>query len=172
MSTEVNSSLRTENQRRRYLAGTACLLILAGLTAAVDYLAWLGAEVGESGGRRQRIAAAYRAAAAYEAELVWPLIEGLQALPGVAVQGIGNPNRRHERVPTVSIRHDSRGPRALAEALAARGIAVWSGHNFALEVVRHLGIDETEGVLRIGLAHYNTAEEVQRLLAAMRDLLA
>lgn len=155
----------------RHEVGTPQTELLAALAAAVDYMAWLGTEVGGSGTRRERIAAAYGAAAAWEAELVWPLIEGLKALPGVAIQGIANPNRRHERVPTVSIRHATRSPKSLAQGLGERGIAVWSGHNYALEVVRHLGIAEAEGVLRIGLAHYNTPQEVERLLTALGELL-
>ncbi|HEY7763689.1 MAG TPA: hypothetical protein VIB38_01755, partial [Aestuariivirgaceae bacterium] len=60
--------------------------------------------------------------------------------------------------------------RLLAHALSALGINVWSGHNYALEVVRQLGLDEDEGVLRIGYAHYNTLAEVDRLLDALATL--
>jgi len=67
----------------------------------------------------------------------------------------------HERVP----------PPQVAERLAREGICVWSGHNYALEVVRHLGIDEAMGVVRIGLAHYNTEEEVDRTLVALEEAL-
>ena len=60
----------------------------------------------------------------------------------------------------------------LARTLAAQGINVWSGHNYALEAARRLGVDENEGVLRIGLAHYNTAAEVERIVSSLRDLLS
>jgi selenocysteine lyase/cysteine desulfurase len=60
----------------------------------------------------------------------------------------------------------------LAKALATKGINVWSGHNYALEVVRHLGLDEQEGVLRIGLAHYNTVKEVDVIIGLLEALLA
>jgi selenocysteine lyase/cysteine desulfurase len=76
-----------------------------------------------------------------------------------------------ERVPTVSIGHAGHRNSDLAQALADRGINVWSGHNYALGLVEQLGIDRDEGVLRIGLAHYNTAEEVDRVVEALRTLL-
>ena len=83
-----------------------------------------------------------------------------------------NSNRFAERVPTVSFTHQGRDPEHVAKALAADGICVWSGHNYALEVVRHLQIDEGAGVVRIGMAHYNTLDEVDRTLAAVRRSLA
>ena len=67
--------------------------------------------------------------------------------------------------------HDRVSPPKVAERLARNEVCVWSGHNYALEVVRHLGIDEATGVVRIGLAHYNTEEEVDRTLAALEDAL-
>ena len=60
-------------------------------------------------------------------------------------------------------------PRDIAKDLAEENLFVWSGHNYALELVHHLGIDEQEGMLRVGLAHYNTLEEVERLLARLGD---
>jgi selenocysteine lyase/cysteine desulfurase len=77
-----------------------------------------------------------------------------------------------DRVPTVSLVHDRVEPAALARALADDGVFVWSGHNYALEVVRHLGIDENRGVLRIGLVHYNTDEDVDRALASLDKALS
>ena len=95
------------------------------------------------------------------------LIDGIRVIPGTAVHGIINPNRVGERVPTVSMTPERVSPPQVAERLARAGICVWSGHNYALEVVRHLGIDEETGVVRIGLAHYNTEAEVDRTLAAL-----
>ena len=99
------------------------------------------------------------------------LIDGIQAIPGTTIHGITNSNRVGERVPTVSMTHDRVSPPLVAERLARDGICVWSGHNYALEVVRHLGIDEATGVVRIGLAHYNTEEEVGRTLDALERAL-
>jgi selenocysteine lyase/cysteine desulfurase len=77
----------------------------------------------------------------------------------------------HQRVPTVSLTHPQHRSTVLARALANEGINVWSGHNYALETTRQLGLDEREGVLRIGLAHYNTADEVERVLSTLKKLL-
>jgi selenocysteine lyase/cysteine desulfurase len=104
-------------------------------------------------------------------DLAQQLIDGLLQIPGVQVQGITDVRWRDRRVPTVSITHPGHRNAALARALAAQGINVWSGHNYALEVARQLGLDETEGVLRIGLAHYNTVAEVERIVASLRALL-
>jgi cysteine desulfurase family protein (TIGR01976 family) len=108
----------------------------------------------------------------YERMLTWRLIEGLQSIRGVRIIGITDRARREHRVPTVSFVHDKRTPNEIAQFLAQRNIFVWSGHNFALETVRQLGIDETQGVVRIGIAHYNTLGEVEDTLRAVADLCA
>jgi cysteine desulfurase family protein (TIGR01976 family) len=156
----------------RHETGTPQTELLAGLAAAAGYLAWLGDQAGATGSLSDRIAGAYAAATNYEMALAQQLIDGLLQIPGVKVQGIVDARLREQRVPTVSITHPGHRNSALARALAAQGINVWSGHNYALEVARQLGLDETEGVLRIGLAHYNTMDEVERILAALRALLA
>ncbi len=155
----------------RYETGTPQTELLAGLTAAADYLQWLGGICGGTGNRRELIGQAYQAFSAYENALTLQLIEGLQALPGVTIHGITNPNRIGERVPTVSFTHETRKTTEIAQALAAQGICVWSGHNYAYEVVKHLGLDEELGVVRIGLAHYNLEDEVARTLDALSPLL-
>ena len=71
-------------------------------------------------------------------------------------------------MPTVAIRHATRSTHDIAEALAAQGIFLWSGHNYALEVVRQLGLPEEEGVVRIGMAHYNTEKEIAQALASIK----
>jgi cysteine desulfurase family protein (TIGR01976 family) len=155
----------------RHETGTPQTELLAGLAAAVDYFTWLGAEVGADGDRRSGVAAAYAACGVHEAALALRLIDGLKDM-GVTIHGITNPNRIAERVPTVSVTHPRHATHDLARGLADEGICVWSGHNYAWEVVRALGLDERQGVLRIGLAHYNTADEVDRTLAALRRLIA
>lgn len=155
----------------RHDTGTPQTEMLAGLGAAVDYLAWLGARTGRGATRREQLSAAYRAATAYEMPLAQHLIDELLRIPGLRVHGITDARRQGERVPTVSVTHPRHANTALARALAAQGINVWSGHNYAFEVARALGLDEREGVLRIGLAHYNTAGEVERLIGALRTLL-
>jgi cysteine desulfurase family protein (TIGR01976 family) len=156
----------------RHELGTPQTELFAGLAATADYFVWLGEQVGCPGGRLDKIKAAYSAATAYEMPLAQRLIDGLKSIEGVKIQGICDAPLLSGRVPTVSFTHDRRRNSALAKELAAQGINVWSGHNYAYELVRHLRLDEQEGVLRIGLAHYNTVEEVDRILASLKALLA
>jgi len=100
------------------------------------------------------------------------LIDELRKMPGVTVHGITDAGQQKHRVPTVSITHAHHRSEALAKALGAQGINVWSGHNYAFELARTLGLDENDGVLRIGLAHYNTVAEVDRVIASLKSLLA
>lgn len=155
----------------RFCTGTPQTELLAGLTATIDYLAWAGEETGHAGTRRERIAGAYRAFDAYEAGLTRRLVGGLTALPGIRLIGIANPNLFAHRVPTISFTHERISTHRFADALAAEDVNVWSGHNFALEPARHLGLDEEEGVVRIGIAHYNTEAEIDRALAVIGKLV-
>lgn len=156
----------------RFCTGTPQTELLAGLTATIDYLAWVGQETGHTGPRRAQIAGAYQAFDAYEAGLTRRLIGGLTALPGLRLIGIANPNRFAHRVPTISFTHDRISTHRFADALAAADINVWSGHNYAYEVARQLGLPEDEGVVRIGIAHYNTEDEVERTLAVIGNLVS
>lgn len=156
----------------RYEAGTPQTELLAGLAATVSYVEWLGEATGHAGSRREKLLGAYRSFAAYEDGLTRRLIEGLVALPGVTVQGITDPAALKHRVPTVSFTHASLSTHTIAEGLAGKGIWAWSGHNYALEPSRLLGLAENEGVVRLGLAHYNTLDEVERTLAAIAELVA
>lgn len=148
----------------RFEMGTPQYELLAGLTATVEYFEALGRATDGSGGRRALIARAYEASRAYEEPLTNKLIAGLMDIPGVSIYGITNPNRIGERVPTVSFRHNRLPPDQIATAMAAVGIHVWHGHNYAYEPARALGLPLDEGVVRVGLAHYNTADEIDRTL--------
>lgn len=148
----------------RFEMGTPQYELLAGLSATVDYFAQLGASCGGTGDKRSLIGHAFDASRAYEEPLTNRLIAGLQNIPGVTIYGIVNPNRIGERVPTVSLRHDTLTPDDIATALARAGIHVWHGHNYAYEPARALNLPLDEGVVRIGLAHYNTESEVERTL--------
>lgn len=154
----------------RWMTGTQNHEGIAGTLAAVEYLADLGRSVAtDVPPRRTALAAAYRAIGDYERCLVERLLAGLARLPGVRVWGIADPERLDQRVPTVGITHRRLGPRLLAEHLAARGIFVWHGHFYALPLIEALEL-APEGMVRIGLLHYNTGEEVQRLLEALEEL--
>ena len=155
----------------KWETGTPQTELLAGLAACVDYHDWLGREVSDADSRRTRIEAAYHAAIDHEAGLATRLIDGILAIPGTTVHGITDPDQVAGRVPTVSMTHARMSPPQVAQRLARQGVCVWSGHNYALEAVRHLGIDEATGVLRIGLVHYNTREEVDATLAALERAL-
>ncbi len=153
-------------------SGTPQTELLAGLLATVEHFQWLGQVCGFTGSNRALIAGGYTAQAAHEDVLTAYLIEGLTAIPGLTIHGITNPNRFHERVPTVSFTHKDVLPSEIAKALADRRICVWSGHNYAYEVVKHLGLDESHGVLRIGLAQYNTQKEVAHCVQVLSEVLS
>jgi cysteine desulfurase family protein (TIGR01976 family) len=155
----------------RWMTGTANHEGIAGTAAAIEYLADLGRSAGGPASRRAALDAAYRAIVAHEAELCRRLLAGLARLPSVTVWGIADPARLAERVPTVSITHARSRPQAVAAYLAERGVFVWHGNYYALELSRALG-REPDGMVRIGCLHYNTAGEVDRLLALLEDLEA
>ena len=154
----------------KFETGTLSHESLAGLLGTVDYLTWYGA-AGQEQERRAALTAAYQAMQAHEADLTRQLIDGLRAMAPVRIQGIDDHNRLGRRVPTVSFTAGQHPPRALAKHLADRNIFVWDGHNYAIELVGALGLLDKGGVLRIGMAHYNTAEEIDQTLAAIGDVL-
>ncbi len=146
--------------------GTPAIELFAGLAATIDHFAWLGGVLGETGDRRTRISAAFTASAAYEDRLAGQLLGGLSTIEGLRIIGPGLKTNDTSRVPTISLRHEHVLPSTIASALAAKNIFVWHGHNYAYETARTLGI-ETDGVLRTGIAHYNTAEEISRTVEAI-----
>lgn len=156
----------------RWETGTQIHEGLAGVTAAVDYLADLGrhssAEPIEN--RRAALLSAYRAIRQYEMTLARQMIEGLLDIPGVRLYGITDSLRFAERCPTVGVRVGHLTPLDCAKFLGDRAIFTWDGNYYALNLTERLGVEETGGLLRIGLVHYNTPEEVDRLLNAMREL--
>lgn len=159
----------------KFETGTPSFEAIAGTFGAVEYFESIGTQWGADrlpryagmNERAARIHAGLDFLGAYELDLTRRLVAGLQALPGVTVHGITNANQFHLRVPTVSISVEGHHPRALAQGLADENIFVWDGHNYALEPVRRLGLEDRGGVLRIGPAHYNTAEEIERCLKAL-----
>lgn len=154
----------------RFETGTLSHEGIAGTLGAIEYLEWLADEVTPSSGdadRRTRLAAAMDASDRYEQVLCRQLVDGLTAIKGVTVHGITDPTEMHDRVPTVCITVDGAHPDEVARSLAAQNIFVWSGHYYAVEVVKHLGLDKAGGMVRIGLAHYHTAAEVDRCLEAV-----
>jgi cysteine desulfurase family protein (TIGR01976 family) len=154
--------------------GTQSHEALAGLLGTVDYLAALGRAYGSTApedDRRGALGAAMSAIRSYERDLVRPLLEGLLGLRGVTVLGVTDPARGEERVPTVAFRVDGVHPDRVAQHLAQHAINAWSGDMYAPELMRALGVDDAGGVVRVGLVHYNTRDEIDRLVAAVAMLI-
>jgi cysteine desulfurase family protein (TIGR01976 family) len=151
----------------RWMTGTQNHEGLAGVIAAIDYLASLGQPAPD---RRAALTTAMQQIAAYERTLVVQLIEGMLAIPGLTFYGIREPERFAWRTPTVSFRLAHLSPRAVATALAERGIFVWDGNYYALSLSERLGVESSGGMVRVGLVHYNTAEEVDVFLTVLREL--
>jgi cysteine desulfurase family protein (TIGR01976 family) len=159
----------------RFETGTANLEGLAGVTAAIEYLADVGVVCGGTRAdrsRRERVLGGMSAIRNYELALYRRLAAGLEAIPGLTLYGIADRARFDERTPTAAIRLAGIAPRDVAAALGAEGIAVWDGDFYATGLIDRLGLAETGGVVRIGLTHYNTADEVDRLLEALGRIAA
>ena len=156
----------------RWETGTQNHEGMAGLVAAIEYLAELGRRTADAAlpDRRAELLAAMRAIQAYERGLVERLIAGLLAIPGLTFYGISDPARFAWRTPTVSVRIVGYTPRVLARALGERGIFTWDGNYYAIGLTERLGVEEHGGMLRIGLVHYNTANEIDRLMAALQEI--
>ena len=152
---------------------------MAGTSAAVDYFARLGEEFAldyhEKNGaypeRRRYIRSALQYLFDYERTLASQLLDGLAALPGVRVLGVTDKASLDRRVPTVAFVADGAAPAQVAAALGQRNIFVWSGHNYAVEVAKALGIYDSGGAVRVGPVHYNGSDEVDRLILALDEIL-
>jgi cysteine desulfurase family protein (TIGR01976 family) len=125
--------------------------------------------------RRAAIAAAFEAIHNYEHSLMRRLMSGLAQLPHIKVYGITDPARFAERCPTIALRvinqNAAQTPLALATTLGDRGFFTWDGNYYALNLTERLDVENSGGFLRIGLVHYNTQDEVDRLLAALREIV-
>lgn len=152
---------------------------IAGTLGAVEYLAWLGETCGSEHaesyagvyrGRRLQLKQAMSAIRAHEMDLSWALIEVLSEVPGLRIWGLTDREALDRRVPTVSFTLEGHTPRQVAEALGEERIYVWDGNYYALAVTERLGLETAGGMVRVGLTHYNTLEELGRLREAMRRI--
>jgi len=148
----------------RFERGTLPFADLAGMAAAVDHLASLAPGGAPAGSRRERVLASMTAVEDYEAALFARMLGGLEEL-GVTLYG--KPARR---APTAFFNVPGAAPRLVSEHLAARGVNVWDGDNYAYELCTALGL-EPEGAVRAGLVHYNDESDVDRLLAGLAELV-
>ena len=150
--------------------GTQVQELIAGIGAAVDYLAGVGRHSDASvKTRREALAATYRSTVPYERTLVTRLLDGLQTIPGVKIYGISDPRRFEQRCSTISLRVRDHHPTEMAKFLGDRGLFTWDGNFYALNLSERLGVEPKGGVLRIGLVHYNTRNEVDRLLKTLEE---
>ncbi|WP_326520726.1 cysteine desulfurase-like protein [Leptothoe spongobia] len=156
----------------RWETGTQNHEGLAGVTAAVDYLADLGQIVSpQVSHRRKAILAAMTAIHHHGGQLCQSLIKGLLQLPEITIYGITASEQMGWRLPTVAIRMAKCPPAVIANTLGQQGIFTWHGNFYALNLTRRLGVEDRGGLLRIGLMHYNTLAEVNRLLTALTTMV-
>ncbi|MCX6555116.1 MAG: cysteine desulfurase-like protein [Candidatus Aminicenantes bacterium] len=152
---------------------------IAGVAAAIDFLAGLGRDCGKEHGRcaaaypegrRRWLKAAMAAITVHEMRLFSRLLAGLQSIAGLRLYGITDSERFSARTPTACFTLPGSAPAIVAEKLGAAGINVWHGNYYALEPMKFLGLEEKGGAVRAGLCLYNTEDEVDRFLAALRQI--
>jgi cysteine desulfurase family protein (TIGR01976 family) len=149
----------------RFEQGTLPFADLAGVTAAVEHLAWLAGPAPGSATRRERILSGMAAAEAHEQALFGVLLGGLDAMGHVTTYG-----KAARRTATAYFTVAGSTPRQVAEQLARRDVNVWDGDNYAWELAGVLGLRDAGGGVRAGLVHYNDRSDVDRLLAAVAEL--
>ena len=154
---------------QRWEWGTLNHECIAGITACVEYIAELGRRSEQVSDRRHAIQAAYRAIQMHERELIERMLRGLSEIRGLRLYGISGPE---SRCPTFAVRIEGHTPLELATRLGERGIFTWDGNYYAINLTERLGVEKDGGFLRIGFVHYNTEEEVDRVLGALSADLA
>lgn len=161
----------------RFETGTLSHEGMAGTIGAIDYLKWLGQEMGAEyvsdfphlRPATQTLHAAMRAVKTYERMLSAHLIRGLQSIQGITIYGLTEEEDLDDRVPTVALTVDGIPPRTVARLLADENIFCWDGDYYAVEVIRRFGLETSGGMLRVGLAHYNTIEEIDRFVSVLSN---
>jgi cysteine desulfurase family protein (TIGR01976 family) len=155
----------------RWEMGTLNHECIAGITACVEYLADLGRHVNsKSTNRRSALISAFQMIQAYERTLAERMLRGLLAIPGLKAYGITDLQKLANRTPTFAVRVDGHTPLELATKLGDRGFFTWDGNYYALNLTERLDVEKSGGFLRIGLVHYNTAEEVDGVVAALQAI--
>ncbi|MBP7688811.1 MAG: cysteine desulfurase-like protein [Thermoflexales bacterium] len=151
----------------KFETGTQSFESIAAVLGALEYFESLGA----GATRRQRLVAAMTAMKEYEKALSRALIEGLSSINGLHIWGITDFDQLDRRVPTVSFTLEGWAPRDVAAELDKHGIYVWDGNYYALAVMDRLGLEDKGGMVRVGAAHYNTLEEINKLVEVVRTLV-
>jgi len=160
----------------KFQTGTQSHESQAGLIGVIEYLQWFADTIAAPAAapapsaatlrspRAQQISTAMNVSNAYEQELCQYLIENVLKIKGLRFFGIRDPQRAGQRVPTIAIRLENEHPHTTAERLGQNGICVWDGNYYAINLTERLGIEDSGGMVRIGLSHYNTHAEIDRLL--------
>jgi cysteine desulfurase family protein (TIGR01976 family) len=154
----------------KWETGTQSFESLAGVTAAINYLAEIGQQATGAVERCQQLEAAMDQIKAYEARLSERFLTGARNVPGLRVYGLTDVERLDERAPTFAVSLEGYSPAEVAARLGQQGIFVWDGHYYALAVMERLGLLQGGGLVRIGFVHYNTETEVDRVLEALQVL--
>ena len=147
---------------------------MAGVVAAIDYLAGLGVAYGgaqPTDSRRVKLIAAWSVIVEYERQLTERLIDGLLRVPGIRIYGLTERADWGRRVATVALRKRGTTPEQLALALAGENIFAWNGSFYAQSVSERMGVEESGGWLRLGLVHYNTVDEIDRCVRALEGIV-
>jgi len=158
----------------KFETGTGNFEAMAGTLGAVEYLASLAPRptvAAQPAGLRELLARSLQSIRLHEQHLSRTLVEALQALPGIRIHGITDPSAMDQRVPTVSFTVPGLHPRRIAAALGEQGIQVWDGNYYALAVTERLGVESQGGMVRVALVHYNTEDEIQQLIDALRPII-
>src|SRR6266487_580778 len=163
----------------KFETGTQSFEAIAGTLGAMEYFEWMGNTFGGDfapqyrerfSGRKLALKQGMTAIEAYELDLSKALLAGLSSVPGLHIWGITDAGRMQQRVPTFSFSLQGWHPRAVAEEMAKANINVWDGNFYALAVLERLGLEEQGGIVRVGAAHYNTQDEIDRLVAALLQI--
>lgn len=151
---------------------------IAGVLGAIEYFEWIGNEFGDEydfpekdySGRTLTLKKAMKAIGIYEQELNQALLATLSTVPGLVLYGPNDSQKTEERVATFSFRLGDLHPRKVAEAFGERGIYVWDGNYYALNITERLGLEDSGGMVRVGATHYNTLEEIKKLGEALNEI--
>jgi cysteine desulfurase family protein (TIGR01976 family) len=165
----------------KFETGTGNFEHMSGLLGALEYFEWLGASYGDEHrelyaeqyqGRKLTLKLGMSAMRAYEYELSRALLDVLEETPGVKLYGPTDQRQLEKRVPTFSFTLQGRSPAEVAEHFGNQNINIWNGNFYALAVTQRLGLEEQGGLVRVGAAHYNTIDEIERFGEALRSLVA
>jgi len=163
----------------KFETGTPNFEGIAGVLGALEYFEWLGTEYGGEytsrfeanfKGRTLRLKQGLAAVHDYESQLSQKLLDTLEGVPGLRIYGLDDIKDIEERVPTFAVNLEGVHPHQLAKLLDERGIYVWDGNYYAICVTERLGLEDTGGMVRIGAAHYNTVDEIDRLGESLEEI--